>query len=120
MPLKDDTAPLGDVMVRLGTDDRVSIAIADLIDRTQRTLDEATRARLAKLDAPGGFAAIEAISATGVPVRFDSGLQELRITPDVDQRQTDDISVAPAISRRRVRRCRGRRSGRAISTSSPG
>ena len=95
MPLKDDASTLGDVIVRISADDRISIALADLIDRTRRTLDDATRAQLAQLDAQNGFAPIETIVAAGVPIRFDPGLQELRIEPAVDQRQTSDISVAP-------------------------
>ncbi len=102
MPLKDGEKRLGDVSVRIGVDDSIEVAIADLVERTRSTLDQTTRTRIEALNQAGAdrreatrYARLATIAAAGMPITFDPGLQELQIAPAVDQRKTGDISIAP-------------------------
>lgn len=94
VPLKDGTAELGDVTVQIESDDTVLVSKSELGERLQRVLDTAARARLAGVPEQGGFASLPALTAAGIAVRFDPGLQELHLALSTDSRSESDISFA--------------------------
>lgn len=99
MPLKDSDQSLGDVMVRLGTDDSVALSAGELSERIGSAADKAVIARVAAIPAQQGFVPIEDLRKAGLQIKFDPGLQEVQISFSVDQRQTNDISFAHRSSR---------------------
>lgn len=94
MPVKDGDQLLGEAMVRLGTDDSVAVSVAELSERIAAAAGKTVIARIAALPQVQGFATLDDIRQAGLGIKFDPGLQELQISFNVDQRQTNDISFA--------------------------
>ncbi|MEQ1697538.1 MAG: fimbrial biogenesis outer membrane usher protein [Hyphomicrobiaceae bacterium] len=93
VPLKDGTALLGDVVVRITTDDQVSVSKNDLIERLLPASSASVRSRLTGLGDTGGFVTLAATQAAGIELRFDSGLQELHMALAVEGRPTNEVSL---------------------------
>ncbi len=100
VPLKDDTTDLGEVTIRIETDDTVLVAKQDLAERLKRTLDEPGRQRLVSVADKGAFATLAQLREAGIGLRFDAGLQELHLELAVDQRGTNEISVSSRAAQR--------------------
>ncbi len=93
VPLKDGATLLGDVIIRIGADDQVTVSKADLIERLQPTTSESIRTRLRSLGETGGFVTLPALQAAGLQLTFDAGLQELRMALALEGRPTNDVSL---------------------------
>ena len=94
VPLKDNGTELGDVTIRIDTEDAVLISKADLLERLKGNLDAKARDKALRLEEQGGFVSIPALRSAGVGVTFDKGLQELQLDVAADQRAQNEISLA--------------------------
>ena len=100
VPFKDGTQDLGEITVRLEIDDTVLVSKSDIAERLHRILDGESRRKLAAIPDKGGFAGLPDFEAAGISLRFDAGLQELRLEVGADGRQTSDISISGATQHR--------------------
>lgn len=94
VPLKDGSRNLGDVGIRIGTDDQVRVAAAQLGERLAGVLDAQVLSRLAAASNGKPDLALADVQALGIGLRFDSGRLELLLQQGSDQRQAGEISLA--------------------------
>lgn len=93
VPFKDGEADLGEVTIRIEPDDTVLVAKAEIAERLDKILDAGTRGGLRAVAEKNGFSHLNDLASAGVGIRFDAGLQELRLDVGADQRGTGEISL---------------------------
>lgn len=93
-PLKDNGTELGEVTIRIDTDDTVTISKTDLLERLTSGLGTKTRDAVMRLPEKNDFVSIAALKTAGVGVAFDKGLQELHLDVAADQRAANEISLS--------------------------
>jgi outer membrane usher protein len=92
VPLQDGQRKLGDVTVRIESDDTILVAKSSLIELLGEDLSPKTIANLAALP---DLASLDALAKNGVPLKFDPLTQTLHTALSADQRKDGDISFAP-------------------------
>ena len=95
VPLKDGDYVLGDVVVQITAEDQIQVEKAALLAIAAPSISPAVLEAVSGLNETAGFLPIEALSAIGLNIQFDPGLQELNLALPVEQRRTGDLSLAP-------------------------
>lgn len=93
VPLNDGPAQLGEVIIKISTDDQISVSKADLMERLQPASSASVVSRLKGLSDAGGFVTLSATKAAGLELKFDSGLQELHMALAIEGRPVNDVSL---------------------------
>jgi outer membrane usher protein len=100
VPLKANGEALGEIIVKIGTDDAVTVPKATLIELMRKQLDEPSTKKLQDIADSGGSVGVGEVKAAGFDVRFDPGMMELVFEAGVDQRPTGEISIGGYSNRR--------------------
>lgn len=93
VPLKEGDASLGEIVVRIETDDTVLVPKAALVDKLTPLLAQADLERLHSLPPSNGQLSLAELAQAGFHMRFDPGQLELQFLPQVDQRAKGTISL---------------------------
>lgn len=91
VPLRD-RVPLGQVAIRIAPDDKIAVAVADVVAAVSRSTSPQYIEQLKATPAVDGFAPIEAFAATGFPLLFDSGTLELSLAIDPSMRPEQSVN----------------------------
>lgn len=100
VPFKDGKRPLGEIQIRIGVDDTVSIQKAQLLETLIPVVSEASRVRLNALQDSSGFVSLLELTTAGVDIRFDTGLQEVVFRASSDDRRPGEINLGASKTRR--------------------
>lgn len=93
VPLKDDSANLGEIVIRIEADDSVLVPKAALVDKMTPLLTQADLERLHSLPESNGQLSLAELAQAGFNMRFDPGQLVLQFLPQVDQRATGTIDL---------------------------
>src|SRR5205085_1946242 len=93
VPLNDDGRSLGEIMVRIDTNDAVSVNRDALLSAAGAGFNAATRSRIDQVHQSDGFIPVTALAAAGVNATFDAATQELTIRVAPDDRAAGDIDL---------------------------
>jgi outer membrane usher protein len=94
VPMMDSGQELGDIPIRINSDDSISINRNVLTRILAPRLDSSALTRLAAIDGNAPFIRIEDFAAAGFDIRFDRALQELTFNVAADQRKSADLSLS--------------------------
>ena len=92
VPLRDNGAVAGEVVVRIAPDDSVSVSAHSLLEVLGGNCREQTRAHIAELASANGYLALPHLAEAGLEAHFDNGAQELMIAIGPEQRPTGDLN----------------------------
>ncbi len=93
VPLKEDGADLGEIVVRIDPDDAVLVPKAALVDKMTPLLTQGDLERLHSISESNGQVSLAELAQAGFNLRFDPAQLTLVFEPQVDQRATGTISV---------------------------
>jgi outer membrane usher protein len=96
VPLRDGERALGEIAVRIGTDDAVRVSASVIAERLKGVIAAATLERIG-VRAQGGDIALSELAAEGVDLAFDSAALELTLKQGADGREVGEISLARSI-----------------------
>ena len=94
LPLKDDGLNLGDVDVRIASDNTVSVKRSALLAAMKRPLRAEALAALDKALPTAEYLTLRQIEAAGMACDYDPANMEINIHPKVEQRPRGEISGA--------------------------
>lgn len=90
VPLREGRRELGEITIRLNSDDSVLVHRDGLCDLARQTLNARVLDDIQRL--PATFLSIEALAAAGIEIGFDASLLEVVVKPKADQRPISDLS----------------------------
>lgn len=93
VPIKDDGASLGEIVIVINPDDTVLLPKPALVERLTKVLDQTSLQKLHGVTENNGQVTLSDLKAAGFDVRFDPGQLELVFVTSVEQRPVGDLSV---------------------------
>ena len=92
LPLKDDGLNLGDVAVRITSDNAVSVKRSGFLEVIKRPLRPEAIAALEKALPASEFVTLAQVEAAGMPCQYDAENLEIKVHPQVEQRPRGEIT----------------------------
>ena len=94
VPLKDRQFYLGDVTLKIDTEDNLFILLEDFKRVSENRISNDDINQLSRAVDEGGYVTIDAIKQTGLGISYDPGLLELSLTVPSTMRTSQSFSIA--------------------------
>ena len=92
LPLKDDGLNLGDVAVRITSDNAVSVKRSGFLEVMKRPLRPEALAALEKALPAAEYVTLSQVEAAGIVCKYDAENLEIKVHPQVEQRPRGEIT----------------------------
>lgn len=94
VPLRDGSAVIGDISLRIGADGTLSIPVARLVDLLRKVLTGDTIDQLVAAARGDDYITLETARLAGVPIIYDPALLELQLKIGADAKKSQSVSLA--------------------------